>query len=227
MGIPLNSAPRRPPGPGAGAAAFASRCGYVVRRLSSCPNPIAIRGRGLAPRRLARESPAQTTTHVIFGGVEPVLAAYRSWSRWRNSVWSSVSRPSSSSCAANSTLAVASASRRAAALTYLNAHAPLAAAAPSVRRGLRDPGLRAPLAAPWPGSGHLGRGLAGVDAVVLRDRAGDAGAGAGLGGRRGQRGAAGPMPAKIRLPGHAAVGWRGGVRGKGACSAKFGRNLPW
>ena len=106
-------------------------------------------------------------------------------------------------------------------ITTLGA-APLAAAAPSVRRGLRDPGLRAPLAAaPWPGSGHLGRGLAGVDAVVLRDRAGDAGAGAGLGGRRGQRGAAGSMPAKIR-PGARCRGMAG--TGLGA-KARVARNL--
>ena len=48
---------------------------------------------------------------------------------------------------------------------------------------------------------HTQSRVCGVDAVVLRelfrDRAGDAGAGAGLGGRRGQRGAAGSMPAKI------------------------------
>ena len=63
-----------------------------------------------------------------------------------------------------------------------------------------------------------------VDAVVLRDRAGDAGAGADLGGRRGQRGAAGSMPAKVCS---AAAGARcRGMAGAGlGAKARVARNL--
>ena len=114
-------------------------------------------------------------------------------------------------------------------ITTLGA-APLAAAASSVRRGLRDPGLRAPLAAaPWPGSGHLGRGLAGVDAVRSRSPRPSRRRRSRGWPRRAARAAwrcgvdAGQDSARGTLP------WDGrdGVGGEGACSAKFGPNLPW